>query len=173
MIGTDKYNAMKKKTIILAITVALVYLGCRVIFYNEYSNEKAVEYLTANAENHSVKSCALYVRRAIEAGGCPTFLQPPSACDYDKFLPDLGFIQIDAEGYTPQIGDVVVFSAIKGHKNGHICMYNGKQWVSDFKQRSMYSASAYRREGTHTYWRRPDGKAWRKISLWSLRKHVY
>lgn len=94
------------------------------------------------------------------------------ACNYKYFLPDLGFTQVDAEGYEPQAGDIVVFSAIKGHKHGHICMYNGKQWVSDFKQRSMYSASAYRSDGTHTYWRRHNGKAWRKISLNSLIRHA-
>lgn len=125
---------MKKKITVatLAILVLLVYLGCRSILYNEYSNEKAVEYITTHAENGSVSSCALYVRRAISAGGCPTFLQPPSACDYAEFLPDLGFTEVDAEGYTPQAGDIVVFSAIKGHRHGHICMYNGRQWVSDF-----------------------------------------
>lgn len=159
---------MGKKTKILLITIIIVvttsYIGCKKILYNDYSNKKAVEYLTSHAESRSINSCALYVRRAISAGGCPTFLQPPSACDYEQFLPDLGFSKIDAEGYTPQTGDIVVFSAIKGHRHGHICMYNGKQWVSDFKQKSMYSASAYRSDGTHTYWRRPDGKAWRKVS---------
>ena len=73
---------------------------------------------------------------------------------------------------VPQKGDVVVFSAIKGHKHGHICMYDGHQWISDFKQRSMYSANAYRNNGMHTYWRRPDGKAWRKISLKSWRRAI-
>lgn len=165
---------MKKKITIaaLAILVLLVYFGCRSLLYNNYSNEKAVEYLTSHAEGHSVNKCALYVRRAIGAGGCPTFLQPPSACDYDLFLPDLGFYEVSQEGYVPQKGDIVVFSAIKGHKHGHICMYDGNQWISDFKQRSMYSAGAYRYQGTHTYWRRPDGKAWRKVSMYSISKYL-
>lgn len=167
---------MKRKLYIFialfAIMAAIAYHGYRSILYNEYCNEKAVEYITTHAKSHSDSSCALFVRRAIGAGGCPTFLQPTSACDYDEFLPDLGFSQVDAEGYVPQAGDIVVFSAIKGHKHGHICMYNGRQWVSDFKQRSMYSASAYRHEGTHTYWRRPDGKAWRKVSLNSLIRYA-
>lgn len=168
---------MTKKTIIalttLLILSTVLYTGCRKVLYNDYCNEKAVEYITEHAESHSVSSCALYVRRAIETGGCPTFLQPRSACDYDTFLPDLGFSEVEAEGYEPQAGDIVVFSAIKGHRHGHICMYNGTQWVSDFKQRSMYSASAYRSEGTHSYWRRPDGKAWRKVSMKSLRKFIF
>lgn len=160
---------MKKILAIFAIITIFAYIGCRSILYNDYSNEKAVEYLTSHAEKHSARLCALYVRRAIGAGGCPTFLQPRSACDYDKFLPDLGFTEVEAKGYEPQAGDIVVFSAVNGHKHGHICMYDGNQWVSDFKQKSMYSASAYRTEGSHSYWRRPDGKAWRKVSLKSLR----
>lgn len=159
---------MKKIFVVLFFMVSFGYLGCRSVLYNEYSNDAAVEFLMKHAKRRSKNSCALYVRRAIEAGGCPTFLQPPSACDYDLFLPDLGFNEVPQDGYCPQKGDIVVFSAIKGHKHGHICMYDGHQWISDFKQRSMYSASAYRIHGTHTYWRRPDGKAWRKISLRSL-----
>ena len=164
---------MKRKIALFIVLIILAYAGCRRLLYNDYSNEKAVEYLVKHAESHSISRCALYVRRAIGAGGCPTFLQPPSACDYAEFLPDLGFSQIDTEVYMPQAGDIVVFSAIKGHKHGHICMYAGNHWISDFKQRSMYSASAYRSEGTHTYWRRPDGKAWRKISLRSWRRIIF
>ena len=122
-------------------------------------------HLNSHAKSHSVGSCARYVRLAIEAGGCPTFAEPPCACDYNLFLPDLGFHEVDADGYVPQKGDIVVFDAVKGHPYGHICMYNGVQWVSDFKQRSMYSANAYRNSGTHTYWRRPDGQAWRKVTF--------
>lgn len=156
----------------IAILAVTFYAGCRSILYNDYSNAKAVEHLTLHAKDHSQNACALYVRRAIGAGGCPTFLQPPSACDYDMFLPDLGFVEVSEKGYAPEIGDIVVFSAINGHKHGHICMYNGTQWISDFKQRSMYSASAYRSEGTHTYWRRHDGKAWRKVSIRSVLKYI-
>lgn len=166
---------MKKKILLplaILIVVSISYFGCKNILYNDYSNAKAVEYLTSHAKDHSQNACALYVRRAIGAGGCPTFLQPPSACDYEMFLPDLGFVKVSEKGYAPQIGDVVVFSAIKGHKHGHICMYNGTQWISDFKQRSMYSAAAYKYEGKHTYWRRNDGKAWRKVSMRSLRKYI-
>lgn len=162
--------------IISAISISVIsisaYSVAKNYLYNDYSNDAAVEYLVEHAESRSKSSCALYVRRAISAGGCPTFGQPPSACDYDLFLPDLGFNEVPQDGYVPQKGDVVVFSAIKGHKHGHICMYDGHQWISDFKQRSMYSANAYRNNGMHTYWRRPDGKAWRKISLKSWRRAI-
>lgn len=161
------------KFVFAAIVIVIAsYSVAKHYLYNDYRHDAAVEYLVEHAKSHSKNSCALYVRHAISTGGCPTFGQPPSACDYDLFLPDLGFNEAPQDGYVPQKGDIVVFSAIKGHKHGHICMYDGKQWVSDFKQRSMYSASAYRSQGTHTYWRRPDGKAWRKISLKSWRRAI-
>lgn len=168
---------MVKKRIVRFGVVAIViiiaaYIVAKHYLYNDFNNDAAVEYLVEHAEPHSKNSCALYVRHAISAGGCPTFGQPPSACDYDLFLPDLGFNEVSQDGYVPQKGDIAVFSAIKGHKHGHICMYDGNQWISDFKQRSMYSASAYRHNGTHTYWRRPDGKAWRKISIRSWKKVI-
>lgn len=172
----SKRSAMRKKVIkrivlFLAIGVFSL-LFARYYLYNDYSNEKAVEYLVRHAERRSKNRCAQYVRQAVEHGGCPTFGQPPSACDYDLFLPDLGFRQIDNAEYVPMKGDIVVFSAIKGHKHGHICMYDGHQWISDFKQRSMYSANAYRNRGTHSYWRRPDGKVWRKVSLNSWKRTI-
>lgn len=167
-----KNNRIIKFAYAAIVIIIASYSVARYYLYNDYNNDAAVEYLLEHAEPHSKNSCALYVRHAISVGGCPTFGQPPSACDYDLFLPDLGFNEAPQDGYVPQKGDIVVFSAIKGHKHGHICMYDGKQWVSDFKQRSMYSASAYRSQGTHTYWRRPDGKAWRKISLKSWRRAI-
>ena len=42
------------------------------------------------------------------------------------------------------VGDIVVFQPIGGRKFGHIAIWNGKQWVSDFKQRSIIVHSDYR-----------------------------
>lgn len=165
-------NIIIKFVLVAMVIVIAAYIVAKNYLYNNYSNDAAVEYLVKHAETRSKNSCALYVRHAISAGGCPTFGQPPSACDYDLFLPNLGFNEVPQDGSFPQKGDIVVFSAIKGHKHGHICMYDGKQWISDFKQRSMYSASAYRSQGTHTYWRRPAGKAWRKISFKTLIRYA-
>lgn len=167
---------MRNRFVILTLSVIILcgstYLLARHYLYNDYNNAAAVEYLVRHAEPRSKNSCAMYVRMAIEAGGCPTFGQPLSACDYDLFLPDLGFSRVEQNGYVPQKGDIVVFSEIKGHKYGHICMFDGSQWVSDFRQRSMYSANAYRNNGTHTFWRKPDGKAWRKVSLNSWKRTI-
>ena len=48
-----------------------------------------------------------------------------------------------APGEKPQKGDVVVFQAIEGHKDGHVAMFDGRKWISDNKQDSIYAASIY------------------------------
>ena len=108
-----------------------------------YKVSEAVSYLSANANNFSTGYCAKYVRMALEAGGLSTEGRPSSACDYDTWLLNNGF-EIITGNITPQAGDIVVFEAIEGHKHGHIAMYNGQQWISDFVQRDMYGGSDYR-----------------------------
>ena len=118
---------------------------------NGFDIDKAVLYLNKNAEPTPIKKCAKYVRLAMEAGGMDTLGRPNSACNYDKFLPKKGFTEVEItslEDYMPQKGDIAVFEAFMGksryHKHGHIQMYNGKQWVSDFKQRDFWVGSDYR-----------------------------
>ena len=118
---------------------------------NGFDIDKAVLYLNENAEPTPIKKCATYVRLAMEAGGMDTLGRPDSACNYDKFLPKKGFTEVEItslEDYKPQKGDIAVFEAFMGknsyHKHGHIQMYNGKQWVSDFKQRDFWAGSDYR-----------------------------
>jgi hypothetical protein len=46
----------------------------------------------------------------------------------------------------PKAGDVAVIQPIPGHPHGHMAMFNGKKWVSDFKQRyGYYPSGAYRK----------------------------
>jgi signal peptidase I len=115
---------------------------------NGYDINKAIDNLNEKAKPGSIGSCAKYVRLAIEAGGLPTEGRPVGATDYDKFLPKLGFNTVDSTNYIPQKGDIVVFKAFQGknkyHQYGHIQMYNGSQWVSDFKQRDFWAGSDYR-----------------------------
>ena len=59
-------------------------------------------------------------------------------------MPLVQFEEIPKQDYMPQEGDVVVFER-PSWKNwnkisqwwGHIAMYNGKQWISDYKQKNM------------------------------------
>jgi len=99
-----------------------------------YNIDKAVQYINDNALSKSGHVCAKHVRMAIEAGGLSTNGRPASATDYDLFLPKLGFTTVVKTNYIAQKGDIVVFKSFGDHVHGHIQMYNGSQWVSDFKQ---------------------------------------
>ncbi|SFL63001.1 hypothetical protein [Proteiniphilum acetatigenes] len=115
-----------------------------------FNINNAVNYLTNNAQESSSGYCARYVREAIEAGGLSTDGRPGSACDYDTYLSTIGFSMVDSSGYIPQVGDIIVHEATSGHEHGHIAMYNGEQWVSDFFQNDMYGGSAYRNNPNYT-----------------------
>ena len=50
----------------------------------------------------------------------------------------MGFTQVPSADAmkNPKRGDVVVYGKSRGHNSGHIQMYDGKQWVSDFRQKT-------------------------------------
>lgn len=114
----------------------------------KYSIDDAVKHLDANAHDKSQGQCAKYVRQAIEAGGVTISLpRPLYAKDYGAKLAELGFGKIVAEGYTPQKGDIIVLQPPTGQSAGHIQMYNGSTWESDFVQGTgIYPGPAYRKD---------------------------
>lgn len=126
--------------LVVVSATALIYLrNC------EWNPELAAEYATRNAEKRSAGLCAYYVRKAINAGGVPLF-KCGSAWHYKYVLPVLNFHQVGKQAER-EVGDIVVFQPIGGRKFGHIAMWNGKQWVSDFKQRNFIVHSDYTKEG--------------------------
>lgn len=150
----------------------LIFLCCSLFFYgivsiHYYDVDEATTYLTDNAQHKSQHECARYVRLAIQAGGCPTYIHPASAKEYDTFLPKLGFKSIPLANYTPVKGDIIVIKPPhqSGHEHGHIAMYNGKKWISDFTQRDMYGGSIYRKKGTEYY-------LFRRSSGWGIRRWI-
>ncbi len=114
---------------------------------SKFDVDKAVAALNANASEGSLGKCAKYVRMAINAGGVATPNNPVSACKYKGYLETLGFKQISTSAYEK--GDIAVFEAFQGdkkyHEHGHIQMWNGSQWVSDFKQRDYWAGGDYRK----------------------------
>jgi hypothetical protein len=48
-----------------------------------------------------------------------------------------GFLPLGAAvgGYLP--GDVIIIDPSSHHQNGHMAMYDGRNWISDFKQKNM------------------------------------
>ena len=47
----------------------------------------------------------------------------------------------------PRKGDISVLPQNHHSSFGHIAIYDGKQWVSDFKQKSPYPNSTYKENG--------------------------
>ena len=97
------------------------------------------DWMDAHALSRSSHHCAMYCRLGMEAAGLNTGDRPQSgdAGDYGPFLLRHGAQTVPVESYVPQVGDVVVFDKTGQHPYGHIEMYDGHQWVSDFMQQSF------------------------------------
>ncbi|WP_182406993.1 CHAP domain-containing protein [Psychrobacter sp. GP33] len=81
--------------------------------------------------------CARYVRKALQSAGYD-FTPNPSAYQYATrgTLAQAGFTKISNDMPT-QIGDVVVFDRSSKHPHGHIQIFDGSNWISDFRQNSI------------------------------------
>lgn len=111
-----------------------------------WDTDKAIQHLNANAKKESQGRCAQHVRQAVEAGGV-SLSRHASAKDYGSSLENVGFcnVRITADDFVA--GDVVVIQPIAGHPHGHMAMYNGRLWISDFVQyRGYYPGPSYRRQ---------------------------
>ena len=120
-----------------------------------YDIEKAVNHINNNAEPKSISKCALYVRQAINAGGINNLSgHAYEYYDTDKLV-KVGFKKIgtDIESIQLKKGDIAAFASVKGHTYGHLAMYNGIQWVSDFKQNSFWVANQYSIEKKYAIYR--------------------
>lgn len=119
--------------------------------------EKALQALRANAGQQSKGLCARYVRMALKAGGVtiqpadervPTDKRVATATPHDRWtdakyyrvhLAKKHFLEIPRDGFVARKGDIAVIENHEGgHRAGHICMFTGTQWVSDFVQSQGY-----------------------------------
>lgn len=143
MAPQTKKHLRKAKTIRILSGLVLALVGYA-IWTQTYSfdADKAARHLTENGKEKSIHCCAWYTMRALQAGGCPAIILP--AQWYRYYMPMVQFEEVSQDGYVPMKGDVVVFErpAWRGWIRpsqwwGHIAMYNGEQWISDFKQKKM------------------------------------
>jgi len=102
-------------------------------FYDKYGNQ--------------VKSgeCARYVGNVIEKS-FPNYIRSPKAKDCGNNLKKLGFYHVaEGKNYKARKGDIKIYQPydafFKDGKNypasdpaGHMQIFNGEQWISDFKQ---------------------------------------
>lgn len=101
------------------------------------------------AHKESTGKCALYIRVALQAGDTGKKIKGGlgDAWEYGNNLLKLGWTPIgNIMTCRPQKGDVCVFPkynhlVTKGGIHGHVCIYTGTQWVSDFVQPTMYPSS--------------------------------
>jgi hypothetical protein len=112
-------------------------------------------------------SCVPYVPNAINAGfGVTKIPNNKRAATYGEILKDAGFTPVlDLKNYSPIKGDIGVIQGYPGGTLcescgcpcGHIQMYNGDQWVSDFfqsKKRPFYPGPTYEvQKPTYEIWR--------------------
>ena len=97
---------------------------------------RSIKYLAGNASKKSTGYCARHVRLALKAGGINDSGHPAAATDYLHYLPKRGFARIP-NGSQLQPGDICIQPAGGPHIYGHICMFTGRAWVSDFIQKNM------------------------------------
>lgn len=109
---------------------------------SNWNKDAAVSHLRSSAEPVSHGRCARYVREAIAAGGIE-LVHTASAHNYGGPLTAAGFYRV--AGVHPAKGDVVVIQPIPHHPDGHMAMYDGNIWISDFKQyHGFYPGQDYR-----------------------------
>lgn len=125
-------------------------------------NTQALARAKINAENfkkgidkklkYGESKCASYVKKALIAGGASVKNSAiESAKNYGPWLIENNFKVVDnattvsSGGVCQQAGDVVVIQAAPHHVHGHMAMFNGTHWVSDFVQeKGFYPAQIYR-----------------------------
>lgn len=127
-----------------------------------WNRNKAIEHLQREALPKSDNKCGIFVREAIEAGGIRlnrnlNTTTEGSAFGFGPILEHAGFKKIPTNTKL-QAGDVVIFPKSHNlkHKHGHIAMYDGEKWISDFKQDDIYASRRRAKDKTpYTLYRRP------------------
>jgi hypothetical protein len=137
----------------------------------EKNMNTAIEHINKIVEPTPKGRCANHVRRALNKGGFD--VKKPKdgrgyAKNFDKPLEDAGFDNIASnahpaiyppEGYRPQAGDVVVMESYPAQTPpaGHMAIYDGRQWISDFRQREFWPGDSYRNyKPSYAIYRYPD-----------------
>ena len=128
---------------------------------NIFNIDKAIDYLNDNAvPPYGEGRCATHVRKGILAGGIDITPHPVPAKDYGPYLEKYGFKEVSASSYHPVRGDIIVMQSFPGASNpyGHIEMYSGTEWISDYKQSDLYPGSKFKENNAeyHIYrWKEP------------------
>jgi hypothetical protein len=105
--------------------------------YGMFNLMASINYLLSKATSRYIEGsngwCAQRVFDALDFGNlCGTHSDAYLAGTY---IMQLGYMPIEGfADYTPSLGDIVVFDSNPYHKWGHVQMWCGSEWVSDFRQ---------------------------------------
>ncbi|MGE8557677.1 CHAP domain-containing protein [Acinetobacter sp.] len=112
---------------------------------------KFTNFLQGISSYSSSQKCAKSIRLALESAGARFQSHPVAAADWGNTLMKIGYRQINPKFDAPKEGDIYIIDRTGKHVYGHIAGFNGKQWVSDFKQKSY---DVYNEKGlTYKYYR--------------------
>ena len=105
--------------------------------------EKAVDYLITNAHITSNIDSKQNVEKALEVAGF-NFTKQASSSMYhtNGILKKLKYKEI-AKQNNYRKGDLAVTENNSDHPRGHIAMWCGKNWISDFIQESEFISGKY------------------------------
>lgn len=112
-----------------------------VIFNKSWNLQGSLNHLRHFAYAESKGQCAKSIRLALANGGI--YIKPvPSAKLLGPSLTQVGFVEIPK---TSSIiaGDIVVIEPHADGADGHSAMFDGKIWISDFKQQDIYPGASY------------------------------
>jgi hypothetical protein len=114
---------------------------------SSYDVVKLVKHLQEKAlPPYGAGLCATHIRQALEAAGLDTTGRPGSAKDYGPLLVRLGFFAIAESLYSAVKGDIAVIQGTSKSAHGHVQVFDGHQWISDFKQPDFWPGPSYRNE---------------------------
>lgn len=112
----------------------------------------AARIATGRARQSSGGQCALYVREALTEAGILPNHGIGDAYEWRGKLEKYGFevVHEGLDGFAAQAGDIVVINRLQNESKrkpgyyGHVAIYNGSNWISDFTQKgpSVYGVGA-------------------------------
>ncbi len=132
----------------------------------DWNFDKVADTVVRNRKEKSKGKCAEHVRMGLIEGDLKGKIKKMfggrlgHAYEYLTNLPKLGFNAVfrgtSLKGFTPMKGDVAVFDRKTygqdkpnegGWLYGHVCVWTGSNWVSDFVQTTVYPHSRYSAKG--------------------------
>ena len=128
----------------------IIYL-CIIASIYSVNIDAAVKYLESHAKPYSVHLYAGYVAAALHAGGFK-FTNQDAAYQYrtNGILKSIGYREIPKPSSFKK-GDITITDKNSAHKYGHMAMFTGKQWISDFKQSSEFVYDKKTQPPVHYY----------------------